>query len=503
VKDFQNSELMKNTLALEANTKALRGEAPVGPKVAAGEPQAKGSGSATGVVENLAQQQFANQLRTLRAQLALAKNQPTLDSRNKALGELTGLGSIDVRLSKSAAKDLNKQLNKLANAQIAAMDLKLTGNDASEAEDAVHKIERSTQRSIEVLQNAANAGVDFFGNVKSSFESGLVDLLSFDSDIEDVLKSFVDSFTMTVIQSFAKGFSDRLFEGVLGNSMESLGSGLFELGAGALGGLFGGKSKEVAGSKRGGADATEVVAGEVAAETGEDFLSKLGGTLQAGWGKITELFGQDGLLGIVGAGLTAVGGMFQMLFSNIVTMLSTMGTGGGGMNWFGTALSAVGSYFSGGIDFGGAAGTAASKINLSSLDSMGSGWSAYATGGLIKGPGTGTSDSIAAWVSNGEFIVNAKAAKQNLGLLHALNSGQMPAFATGGLVNEGASISAPSTINTSAIRSGMPEQNSGGQTVINLTVTGDISRQTKSEIYKMMPKIAQGVTAHNREKGRK
>jgi hypothetical protein len=49
----------------------------------------------------------------------------------------------------------------------------------------------------------------------------------------------------------------------------------------------------------------------------------------------------------------------------------------------------------------------------------------------------------------------------------------------------------------------MPEQNSGGQTVINLTVTGDISRQTKSEIYKMMPKIAQGVTAHNREKGRK
>jgi tape measure domain-containing protein len=466
VKDFQNSELMKNTLALEANTKALRGEASVGPKVAAGEPQAKGSGSATGVVENLAQQQFANQLRTLRAQLALAKNQPTLDSRNKALGELTGLGSIDLRLSKSAAKDLNKQLNKLANAQIAATDLKLTGNDASEAEDAVHKIERSTQRSIEVLQNAANAGVDFFGNVKSSFESGLVDLLSFDSDIEDVLKSFVDSFTMTVIQSFAKGFSDRLFEGVLGTSMESLGSGLFELGAGALGGLFGGKSKEVAGSKRGGTDATEVVAGEVAAETGEDFLSKLGGTLQAGWGKITELFGENGLLGLIGDGLGGIGDMFRGLFSSIVSLFS----GGGGFN-FGSILSFFGGFF--------------------------------ADGGLIRGPGTGTSDSILAAVSDGEFIVNAKATKQNLGLLHALNSGQMPAFATGGLVNEGASISAPSTINTSAIRSGMPEQNSGGQTVINLTVTGDISRQTKSEIYKMMPKIAQGVTAHNREKGRK
>jgi hypothetical protein len=367
-------------------------------------------------------------------------------------------------LSKSAAKDLNKQLNNLANAQIAAMGLKITGNDASEAEDAVHKIERSTQRSIEVLQNAANAGVDFFGNVKSSFESGLVDLLSFDSDIEDVLKSFVDSFTMAVIQSFAKGFSDRLFEGVLGTSMESLGSGLSELGAGALGGLFGGKSEEVAGSKRGGADATEVVAEEVAAETGEGFLSELGGTLQAGWGKITELFGENGLLGLIGDGLGGIGDMFGGLFSSIGSLFS----GGGGFN-FGSILSLFGGFF--------------------------------ADGGLIRGPGTGTSDSILAAVSNGEFIVNAKATKQNLGLLHALNSGQMPAFATGGLVNEGASISAPSTINTSAIRSGMPEQNSGGQTVINLTVTGDISRQTKSEIYKMMPNIAQGVNQYNANKG--
>jgi hypothetical protein len=36
---------------------------------------------------------------------------------------------------------------------------------------------------------------------------------------------------------------------------------------------------------------------------------------------------------------------------------------------------------------------------------------------------------------------------------------------------------------------------------VNINITGDISRQTKSEIYKMLPSIAEGVNSHNREKG--
>ncbi len=52
------------------------------------------------------------------------------------------------------------------------------------------------------------------------------------------------------------------------------------------------------------------------------------------------------------------------------------------------------------------------------------------TGGLITGPGTGTSDSIPAMLSNGEFVINANSAK-NIGYenLHSLNN-----FAMGGLV---------------------------------------------------------------------
>jgi hypothetical protein len=70
-----------------------------------------------------------------------------------------------------------------------------------------------------------------------------------------------------------------------------------------------------------------------------------------------------------------------------------------------------------------------------------------ATGGHIRGPGSGTSDSILARVSNGEFIVNAQAVmRTGLGALHAINRGgyrmgglvrdalnPLPAFAMGGM----------------------------------------------------------------------
>jgi hypothetical protein len=65
-----------------------------------------------------------------------------------------------------------------------------------------------------------------------------------------------------------------------------------------------------------------------------------------------------------------------------------------------------------------------------------------AGGGLLRGPGTGTSDSIlglsaggvpTAMVSNGEFVVNAAATKRNMALLQAINAG-MPGFAGGGIV---------------------------------------------------------------------
>ncbi|QDM17668.1 hypothetical protein [Tardiphaga sp. vice278] len=85
----------------------------------------------------------------------------------------------------------------------------------------------------------------------------------------------------------------------------------------------------------------------------------------------------------------------------------------------------------------------------------------HASGGMISGPGTGTSDSIPARLSHGEFVVNANATSQNRALLEAINGGRIPKFADGGLVAGPQAGSAPIV---------------GGQTTIaptfNVTVTG-------------------------------
>jgi len=58
-----------------------------------------------------------------------------------------------------------------------------------------------------------------------------------------------------------------------------------------------------------------------------------------------------------------------------------------------------------------------------------------AGGGPIAGPGTSTSDSIPAMLSDGEFVVNAASTKKYRSLLEAINSGHMAHFATGGIAS--------------------------------------------------------------------
>ncbi len=63
----------------------------------------------------------------------------------------------------------------------------------------------------------------------------------------------------------------------------------------------------------------------------------------------------------------------------------------------------------------------------------------FAGGGKVTGPGSGTSDSILARISNGEFVVRADAVKKfGVGFLNMINNGVMPnlrGFANGGFVD--------------------------------------------------------------------
>jgi len=72
-----------------------------------------------------------------------------------------------------------------------------------------------------------------------------------------------------------------------------------------------------------------------------------------------------------------------------------------------------------------------------------------AVGGLIRGPGTGTSDSIPAMLSDGEYVINAKATSMFRPILDAINYGKsIPASPPTGAVNtKQGSTSSPQNIN--------------------------------------------------------
>lgn len=84
-----------------------------------------------------------------------------------------------------------------------------------------------------------------------------------------------------------------------------------------------------------------------------------------------------------------------------------------------------------------------------------------ATGGLITGPGTGTSDSIPAMLSNGEYVINAEATRKNYALLEAINSGRLPQYrASGGVVGN------PPTV------AGGFNRSAGNSVTVNITNKG-------------------------------
>jgi len=165
---------------------------------------------------------------------------------------------------------------------------------------------------------------------------------------------------------------------------------------------------------------------------------------------------------------------FKSLGVGIQGMLASLASGESGSGFFSSLLK-IGSSFLGGSGEG-----VADMQNFQAGRSIG-----LAAGGLVRGPGGPTEDRVPIMGSNGEFMVNAKATRENYEVLQAINSGK---------VKKGA-LSRPT------FSSGSRMSGERGNQVINLNITGDISRQTKSEIYKMLPSIAQGVNHQNREKG--
>lgn len=76
---------------------------------------------------------------------------------------------------------------------------------------------------------------------------------------------------------------------------------------------------------------------------------------------------------------------------------------------------------------------------------------AFASGGSVAGPGTGTSDSVPAMLSNGEYVLNAQAVDRlGVPFLNGLNTGRLRGFASGGLVGSGGAYNRPASVGSSS-----------------------------------------------------
>jgi hypothetical protein len=366
--------------------------------------------------------------------------------------------------------------------------------------DANHKI---LGRLLDKPEDKAKqAGEDFTNTMKSSFSEGIS---KFIKTGKFNLMDIASTFTNKIIDGFTGSLTDKLFGqgSKMGGIFDLIGGSTAKAGGG-LGGLLD-KGKSVS-------DIASTYTPDVAGlldpksiDMNSDkipvsgMLSQMtsmaapandkasGGGLFGGLGKLFGGKKKDSPGGAIASVLTSkapdIGGdianpllkiapdMGKTMGDSLKSVTSAGGGGGGGMI--------------------GAAATAGSLLGML-IGNL------FADGGHVKGPGTSTSDSIPAMLSNGEFVVKAKQVGKHRGLLTAINNDQVPKYADGGLVGAGVDIG----MATQAIDKSMPTtDNSKTSQTINIPITGDISRQTKRTIFEMIPEITRGVNAHNREKG--
>lgn len=235
---------------------------------------------------------------------------------------------------------------------------------------------------------------------------------TFGDAFADLVDSILESMVQQITDRWAAQITNALFGGILnpgqnnggdlGGNMFSGGMNtLFNAGIGSLfgGGLFSGGNS---GAGNNGGDAVSTLAGSISRWTmGMDKAS----------------MATDLLTGST-TGLNKISGSYNAIQSIIATTTKPTEQA--------ADVSATSAIWSLEI---------AAYSAAAALKAVGFGAGGFASGGAISGPGTGTSDSIPAFLSDGEFVVSASAVDRvGLPLLEAINGGRYPRFAAGGVV---------------------------------------------------------------------
>jgi len=450
---------------------------------------------------------------TLKASIEAALPQDLYSSTTRKLKD-TGISFTDSLKKATDIQILEIQgLNgKLADALKITNNVDVESSARQSAQKLVEEYQREIQLKIDEIQTPAaeQAGRSFAENVKNNFTSGLQAVLSSEKKFKDVIYDFALNFAKNVTDTVAAGFAKGLFgegKGSIMGWLEGLGRDLF--GGAANVGADGSTALKALYVRMVGKDpVTGAVFGDGNDPVTDSNKGILGG-LKTIWDKIWGNTGEDSsgspyemLPDHVPSEISEpiVDTLNQNLIEQTASDRSVFGEIG---NIFTKGLESLGGLFQGLFSGGGAGGIVDSikNFDIGAIFSGVIGFLGFAKGGSVNGRvsglGHGTSDSIPARLSNGEYVVNARAAKMNMGLLNAINYNKPVGFATGGLVG-GVS---PVVVETRNKSMGLTQNSAKQEQVFNINVTGDISRQTRQEIQQMIPMITMGVNATNRESG--
>jgi len=514
----------------------------------------EGMANYTNLIENLEQAQdnlakaSTEDLKARAQELVAAQQKLIAESialeqktRGKA-GAVEGLGDVGLdidleqfsKFSKFGQAELLKLSDKaLEFTKILENPDKFSFEELTAAQVGLNGITREAERLNEVL----GRGEKLAEEIRDSFQETVKGIFEGANDIGDIFDNIGKKILGTFQDIASQGITDMIF-GKKGEEGESGGLGGFLGGLlggddtakmaqdpnaakqGGLGGMIGGavdsvkglfgfgKGKEGDGGTLGGLlGGGEAPDGTEANPFYVKIVSDLMGLDKEGGSPLDALkdkaLGKDGKDGKKKDEVLPLEGLKEVnsgYLENIKGIFNGVeGSWGGLFDNFGDSLGGV---FSGltdslsGMFSGGGGG------GMGGLLSAGLGLFGFADGGAVKGPGTGTSDSIMAALSNGEYVINAKSTKKYGALLAAINSGNMPKFAEGGMVGESLPVMnsdlQANTISKAGNASKGPTQMNSS---VTLQVTGDVTEATRKAVRDMGNEIASNVQSQFAERG--
>lgn len=409
---------------------------------------------------------------------AIAKLREASASR-RALASGDGAGAEEAEMLRNAADAADAQIVELTNdvqdLQYQLSEMGTTGEEQLNRAFGPASIQAYTT----ALQNSQSAlknwGANLRGEVLSAWESigdAITDSVMKGESFNELMKNIVKDFAGGILRTSVKTSMNLVAQSVLGAVAGGGGAPTAEGGAapaakkpGLLGSIF--SAVGLGGGATGGATATgsmtvtaasvNIIGGEAGAKSAVESLVGKPGEKGGFWDSITSGFSSI---------FSGIGGIFSGMFGGGKS-------GSDSSSWVTGVVSAVAGAFGGSAKgAGGAANTGSGGAGYN----FGDGASLFAatgyvdSSGIIRGPGTGTSDSIPAFmrfksghapimISNTESILTAKATNfLGADTIRNLNKGMVSGFSSGKVAQAAARSGA--SVNRDSMRPvvNVPEQ---------------------------------------------